>query len=96
MDSLNLNVQTTEKGKRKKFTLVFTVFYVLQGKCYTLNLYMISGNKTRIMSGDSSLAHIVDGEASESDDDTITSGHSSPEHRYRWWRSIIIGWWYYY
>ena len=34
------------------------------------------------MSGDSSLAHIVDGEASESDDDTITSGHSSPEKRY--------------
>ena len=33
------------------------------------------------MSGESSLAQIVDGEASESDDDTITSGHSSPERR---------------
>ncbi len=33
------------------------------------------------MSVEPSLAHIVDGEASESDDDTITSDHSTPEHR---------------
>ena len=34
------------------------------------------------MAAEPSLAHIVDGEASESDDDdTITSDHSTPEHR---------------